>query len=272
MPRYGASEPEPKIFTAILVGLLIGTLSMLAAKGVASYLTMSKTAKVRLAPEKLSRLRPLLEAESPSLRYRAFSSGIQAGTPLYNAIMAAQPELLDHYEEIASKQTDVQWRADVHFRRVSEVGPITSLLRVEYLYRNAGLHELKYASSMLNRLRDGTFELSDLFLDNTASRLRLNARLCEAVSAEKKSRIGAVTFRGKAIDCEASPDFDFIEGPPFALKANEQSTRFEGIYFYYEPGRIGARQEGEYIVFIPIGDIADMIHPNYRSLFPKNPD
>lgn len=261
-----------------LLGFCLGAGSVFAQYYGTPYLQGRYGTDFIRTPDELGTERVLIELESPVLYYRSASYGIQPDTALHASIMAEQTGLISYYQDqAAAAQPEDRdgavspWHVETYFGRTVQIGPLSSILRTEYVKVDGQLQRQSYASTLLNSLRPEGFALDDLFYPSRESVIRLDRALCEAVMAEKERRIGSRSIRGDIIDCVKDRRLSFMQGAPVILVPSTEPNMIGGLTFYYERGRIGEADEGDYIIHIPQSDIRLDIRPDWITLFGGNP-
>ena len=205
----------------------------------------------------------LIEARDDRVLYRASSLGVQDRTPLQAAIMADQPRILEAFRAEALDESDGRIKVDVSFARTASAGPLTSLLRIDTIARKGAPLERRFASTLVNELRAGPFDLSDMFMRGKAHESALDTLLCDAVTSLRQIRAG----RKAVSDCSVEHDIHFLKGPPVILVQSDRPNRIGGLRFYFEAGRVAPESEGTYIVTLHQSEFRDHVIPAYRGLF-----
>lgn len=261
-----------------LLGFCLGAGSVFAQYYGTPYLQDRYGTDFIRTPDELGTERVLIELESPVLYYRSASFGIQPDTALHASIMAEQTELIASYQEqAASAQPEGEgatvspWHVETYFARTVQIGPLSSILRTEYVKINGELRRQSYASTLLNTLHPEGFTFEDLFYPSRESVVRLDKILCDAVMDEKERRLGSRSIRGDIIDCAKDRRLSFMQGAPVILVPSTEPNLIGGLTFYYERGRIGEPDEGDYIIHIPQSDIRLDIRPDWITLFGGHP-
>lgn len=219
----------------------------------------------------------LLEASGEHLIYRATGFGIQNGTPLHQALMLQQPDILSEYKMRATESRMGRnaprdpWRVEVYFSITGEAGPLSSVLRTDYIFRGEGAHSLLFASTMLNEMNNESFDLPDVFQNPAEDLKQLNTSLCEAISEAKLSRIGVAEIKGDAFSCDDPTTIPTFTDAPAVFSASDQYNRLGGLTFYFSPGRLGPVGEGEYIITVSQDLFRETTKPKYRNLFRGEP-
>ena len=276
-------DKRPKMAFAIvcLLGFVLGAGSVLGQFFSTNYLQTRYGTEFLKSPDELLVERILIEAESPILSYRSASFGIQPDTPLHASIMAEQSAIIGQYEQIAEAASTAanednmaappKWRVETYFARTVSIGPLSSILRTDYVERDGQISRQSYASTLVNTLRPEGFSFTDLFYDSRDSTVRLDRALCEAVMAEKKRRIGSETIRGDLIDCKRDRRLSFLHGAPVVLLPSSERNKIGGLSFYYERGRVGDPSEGDYIIHMPQSAFRLDVRPEWIGLFGGEP-
>ena len=230
------------------------------------------------SPNDLTQERLLLKAESPELNYRSASFGIQPNTPLHASLMAEQPRIISAYQHAAeaaktdpAPPSDFPWKVETFFSRTVQAGPLSSILRTDYLQRGQNARQPDYASTLINSLSNDPFQLADLFVPTRTSKNRLDRTLCLYTLAEKQRRTGSRSVFGEAIDCQTASHFSFLDGPPVVFTDSTKPNRIGGLNFYFAPGRLGPPSEGEYIIQLPQHAFRKELRPQWASFFDGEP-
>ena len=212
----------------------------------------------------------LLEARSDVLSYRASGFGIQPGSLLHRAIMAEQSHILDAYQAAAAAnrtETSAPWRVETYFTRTATAGPLTSILRTDYISAGDEVHRLEFASSLISELHPDGLELEDLFSDERSTETNLDRILCRAVARVKYAQNPDARLNGEPIFCNETSPVSFLHGAPVVFAGSTKTNAFGGLTFYYVPGRIGDVEEGEYIIDLPQTAFRSYLKPEFQTLF-----
>ena len=253
-----------------LFGLFFGSGAIVLQK--ASLLPLSDFfgTETRLPPSAFVGEDVLLEARSAELSYRASSFGIQPGSGLHRAIMAEQASILEAYQTAAAANrtnTFPQWRVETYFTKTAEAGPLTSVLRTDYVSEGDDSHSLEFASSLISELHPQGLNLVDLFNEDRSTPVNLDRILCRAVAREKYALNPDARIDGAPIMCNERSPVSFLNGAPVVFAGSTEPNALGGLTFYYAPGRIGEVQEGQYIINVPQTSFRSYLKPEYLNLF-----
>tara|TARA_B100000678_G_scaffold281252_1_gene278838 strand:+ start:18669 stop:19526 length:858 start_codon:yes stop_codon:yes gene_type:complete len=259
---------------ALVLGLCLGVGSVLGPHFAKPWLAARHGLTLEQPPSAFSEERILLDARSPELSYRAASFGIQPDSEIHRAIMAEQEAILAAYQTAAEQafanntsELKQPWRVETFFTQTAKAGPLTSVLRSDYIHRGDNIHRLQFASSMFSELKPEGFDLADIFDLQPGISDRLDELLCRLVSQEKNRRIGRAAINDEPLVCGDDPVVSFLEGPPTVFTPSTRENQFGGLTFYFEPGRIGSDREGEYIIHVPQTTFRAYLAEPYQNFF-----
>ena len=253
-----------------LTGMLVGAGLVIGAKLSLSPVSEMFGVETSLPPSAFIGEDVLLEARSDDLSYRASSFGIQPGSGLHRTIMAEQAGILNAYQAAASaNRTDTSppWRVETYFTRTATAGPMTSILRTDYISAGDEAHRLEFASSLISELHPDGLDLADLFSDERSTGINLDRILCRAVARVKYAQNPDARIDGEPIFCNETSPVSFLNGAPVVFAGSTETNAFGGLTFYYAPGRIGDIEEGEYIIDLPQTAFRSYLKPEFLSLF-----
>lgn len=268
-PSPRAPARASQLLIPLILGLSIGVGLVLGQAALLPLLQSTFGFQLTKPPQAFVTQSLLLEANSDDLNYRASSFGIQKNSPIYQAVMAEQTRILKTYQESAAKapKENRPWKVETFFTLTAQAGPLSSVLRSDYVHRGDAVHRLEFASSLINTVARDRFALRDIFLPGAKVENALDTLLCKAVLLKKERRVSRDLLEQSPLQCGADTDVSFLDGPPTVFAQSTLDNQIGGMTFYFEPGRIGTIGEGEYIVSIPQSDFVQYVSPPYQSLF-----
>ncbi|MAK60420.1 MAG: hypothetical protein CMK09_05535 [Ponticaulis sp.] len=271
-PRAKRRKTSHHIMMAVFIGLLFGG-SLAAAQIFSTEWIREKLAEHEAAA--LMGQRVLLQAQSPQLIFKSTSIGVREGSDLHTALMAEQDQLLNSFQNRAEKHLKDQAGppVTVHIQYSVEArsGPLISLLRTETTGRPNTDPKARYFSTLIDNKNQDVLDLSDLFKASRGTRSALDKLLCQAIMNEKARRGAPMSIEGPEDDCDVDPIVSFLDDAPFTFTSTRDGKFFSGIRFYFHAGRIGAGEQGEFIITIPQTAFRDYLVEHHRTRFTSVP-
>jgi hypothetical protein len=252
-----------------IAGLFIGIGLILGQAALLPFLQEKFGFQIAKPPQAFVTQNILLEANSDVLNYRASSFGIQKGSAIHTAIMSEQAAIMGEYQKNAAEAPKEKhpWKVETFFTLTAQAGPLSSVLRSDYIHRGDAVHRLEFASTLINTVASDGFKLQDIFEDSKQAEDALDKLLCEGVLAKKMRRVSRDLLEQKPLQCGNGTDVSFFDGPPTVFAQSTLNNQLGGLSFYFKPGRIGTIGEGEYIITLPQTDFIDYVLPAYQALF-----
>lgn len=158
------------------------------------------------------------------------------------------------------------WSVEIAWEYTAKAGDIVSLAGTADEY-TGGAHPTVFYDTHIARTSGEPINFDAMFLAGKSPSPAVQIGVCEALKAEKKSKIGAETIFDEPIVC-AGPDANAkTEQAAIALAPSDRPGKFGGIYAYYSPYIVGASVEGGYQLVVQQGVFAEDLKPEFKALF-----
>ena len=150
-----------------------------------------------------------------------------------------------------------------------------SLLTTLSTYTGGAHGNTGFATTNWDRSRSKVVRIGDILAETAKdgpAMTALAAGLRRGVLAEKKERGAQV--EGDAESVATALPADPAQLPPFTLEPSTEPGKAAGLTFHIDPYRVGSYAEGTYLSFVPWGDFAAHLRPDWKDVFggDKKPD
>lgn len=150
-----------------------------------------------------------------------------------------------------------------------------SLLTTLSTYTGGAHGNTGFATTNWDRRRGKVFKIGDILAETAKdgpAMTALAAGLRRGVLAEKKAR--GVVLEGDGETVALALPADPAGLPPFTLEPSTEPGKAAGLTFHIDPYRVGSYAEGTYLSFVPWGDVAEHLRPDWKDVFggDKKPD